>query len=321
MRKVLFWMHLTAGVVCGIVILIMCVTGASLAFEKQINAWLERSDARVVPAARARHGCRLKPARQGQGPKARCTVGDHGPIRCKRARGSFDGARRDFVRESLHGRHRRPEPADSARSTSSRKPKRGRSSGRWRTGTAGWAPRAGIATPANRSRMPPTWDSSSSCSAACICGFRASSRGSIGALGLVPGRIERQGSRLELAQHDRRVVLGSAGAGGRQRRDHVVSVGEQSAVHDDGQSSAAAARRGREDQVRATLRPAGQRPWSGRPCVEGRGPGGPGGGFGGGLADSAAVHPPTGTVSIKHGPRPSSRWPDGNRFAYRGRPT
>ena len=45
MRKVLFWMHLTTGVVCGIVILIMCVTGASLAFEKQINAWLERSDA------------------------------------------------------------------------------------------------------------------------------------------------------------------------------------------------------------------------------------------------------------------------------------
>jgi uncharacterized iron-regulated membrane protein len=44
-------MHLTTGVVCGIVILIMCVTGTALAFEKQINAWLERSDARVVPAA------------------------------------------------------------------------------------------------------------------------------------------------------------------------------------------------------------------------------------------------------------------------------
>ena len=51
MRKVLFWMHLTAGVVCGAVILIMCVTGTALAFEKQINAWLERSDTRVVHAA------------------------------------------------------------------------------------------------------------------------------------------------------------------------------------------------------------------------------------------------------------------------------
>ena len=50
MRKILFWMHLTAGVTCGIVILIMCVTGVALAYEKQINAWLERSDARVVPA-------------------------------------------------------------------------------------------------------------------------------------------------------------------------------------------------------------------------------------------------------------------------------
>ena len=51
MRKVLFWMHLTAGVTCGIVILIMCVTGTALAFEKQINAWLERSDTRIIPAA------------------------------------------------------------------------------------------------------------------------------------------------------------------------------------------------------------------------------------------------------------------------------
>jgi len=49
-RKVLFWMHLTAGVTCGIVILIMCVTGLALTYEKQINAWLERSDARLVPA-------------------------------------------------------------------------------------------------------------------------------------------------------------------------------------------------------------------------------------------------------------------------------
>jgi len=50
-RKVLFWMHLTAGVTCGIVILIMCGTGAALAFEKQINAWLERNDARIVITA------------------------------------------------------------------------------------------------------------------------------------------------------------------------------------------------------------------------------------------------------------------------------
>src|SRR5690349_7703619 len=50
-RKVLFWMHLAAGVTAGIIIFIMCVTGAALAFEKQINACLERSDARVVHPA------------------------------------------------------------------------------------------------------------------------------------------------------------------------------------------------------------------------------------------------------------------------------
>jgi len=44
-------MHLTAGVTCGIVILIMCVTGTALAFEKQINAWLERSDTRIISTA------------------------------------------------------------------------------------------------------------------------------------------------------------------------------------------------------------------------------------------------------------------------------
>jgi uncharacterized iron-regulated membrane protein len=35
-RQVLFWMHLTAGVVAGLVILLMSVTGVLLAYEKQI---------------------------------------------------------------------------------------------------------------------------------------------------------------------------------------------------------------------------------------------------------------------------------------------
>jgi len=36
LRRVLFWMHLTAGVVAGVVILLMSVTGVLLAYEKQI---------------------------------------------------------------------------------------------------------------------------------------------------------------------------------------------------------------------------------------------------------------------------------------------
>lgn len=51
MRKVLFWLHLTAGVTAGLVILIMCVTGAALAFEKQINAWLEKPEVEIAPPA------------------------------------------------------------------------------------------------------------------------------------------------------------------------------------------------------------------------------------------------------------------------------
>lgn len=46
-RSVLFWIHLAAGVLCGLVIALLCVTGTLLAFEKELTAWAER-DARVV---------------------------------------------------------------------------------------------------------------------------------------------------------------------------------------------------------------------------------------------------------------------------------
>ncbi len=49
LRTVLFWCHLTAGVTAGLVILIMSVTGALLAFERQIVETLER-DVRLVKA-------------------------------------------------------------------------------------------------------------------------------------------------------------------------------------------------------------------------------------------------------------------------------
>ena len=46
-RDVLFWLHLTAGLLAGVVIFIMCVTGALLAFERQTIEYFER-DARWV---------------------------------------------------------------------------------------------------------------------------------------------------------------------------------------------------------------------------------------------------------------------------------
>jgi len=47
-RKILFWIHLTAGVSAGIVILILSITGVLLSFERQIK---KRSDQayRVAP--------------------------------------------------------------------------------------------------------------------------------------------------------------------------------------------------------------------------------------------------------------------------------
>jgi uncharacterized iron-regulated membrane protein len=46
-RKIIFWTHLTAGLLGGIVIFIMCVTGAALSFEKNIIEYFE-SDQRYV---------------------------------------------------------------------------------------------------------------------------------------------------------------------------------------------------------------------------------------------------------------------------------
>lgn len=54
-RKVLFWLHLIAGMLGGIVIFIMCVTGAALSFEKNIIEYSER-DQRVVAIGEERLG-------------------------------------------------------------------------------------------------------------------------------------------------------------------------------------------------------------------------------------------------------------------------
>ena len=49
-RRVLFWTHLAAGSLAGIVILIMSVTGVLLAYERQITNWANR-DYRSAPGA------------------------------------------------------------------------------------------------------------------------------------------------------------------------------------------------------------------------------------------------------------------------------
>lgn len=48
-RKVLFWTHLAVGVIGGLVILIMSVTGVLLTYEKQITAWADTRNYQIAP--------------------------------------------------------------------------------------------------------------------------------------------------------------------------------------------------------------------------------------------------------------------------------
>lgn len=42
-RNILFWVHFVAGSVAGLIILIMCITGLLLAYERQITAWADHA--------------------------------------------------------------------------------------------------------------------------------------------------------------------------------------------------------------------------------------------------------------------------------------
>lgn len=49
LRKIIFWCHLPVGVIAGLVILNMCVTGVLLTYEKQIMAWADTRGYRSAP--------------------------------------------------------------------------------------------------------------------------------------------------------------------------------------------------------------------------------------------------------------------------------
>jgi uncharacterized iron-regulated membrane protein len=56
LRKIIFWCHLPVGATAGVVILIMCVTGVLLAYEKQITLWADTRNYQAAPANNdARH--------------------------------------------------------------------------------------------------------------------------------------------------------------------------------------------------------------------------------------------------------------------------
>ena len=54
LRSLIFWPHLVAGVSAGIVILLMCVTGVLLTYERQLIAWADSGYRSTKPSAEAR---------------------------------------------------------------------------------------------------------------------------------------------------------------------------------------------------------------------------------------------------------------------------
>ena len=54
-RRILFWLHLATGLTAGVVVFIMSFTGAALALQPQILAWVERNERTVqVPPGTSR---------------------------------------------------------------------------------------------------------------------------------------------------------------------------------------------------------------------------------------------------------------------------
>ena len=49
LRRIIFWLHLPVGVIAGLVILNMCVTGVLLTYEKQIISWTDTRGYRSAP--------------------------------------------------------------------------------------------------------------------------------------------------------------------------------------------------------------------------------------------------------------------------------
>ena len=73
-RSILFWMHLAAGAVAGVVVLVMSVTGVALTYEKQMIEWADRtawaapSPADAVPLSPETLLARVTAARPGTAP-------------------------------------------------------------------------------------------------------------------------------------------------------------------------------------------------------------------------------------------------------------
>ena len=119
LRRALFWVHLAAGTLAGVVIFTMCVTGVLLAFQPQVLRFVERG-VRTAPAAsepRMGAGTLLRLAAEaspGAAPTAVTLSSDPTGVRRRRVRprahalsGSVDGRRARLGRRGLARRSSR----------------------------------------------------------------------------------------------------------------------------------------------------------------------------------------------------------------------
>lgn len=67
LRKAIFWIHLILGVLAGLIVLLMSLTGVALTYQKQITSW---ADKRAYPV----HAPRLSAAFAG-GPAQESSAG------------------------------------------------------------------------------------------------------------------------------------------------------------------------------------------------------------------------------------------------------
>ncbi len=231
-RTVFFWLHLTAGLLAGVVVLIMSATGVLLTFEKQVIYYADTRQVDLTPPAT---GAALPIDEILARVRATGLVAEPSAVAIRRDPAAPDcphrrpGRRR--LRRSLHG------PA--ARQRRRRRP-RLLPIGHRLASLAGCQRRVPHDRPRRHRRIEPRLPFPGA--------FRRLHLDSthVGVArrppgDLVPRRPPRQGPRLQLAQHDRRVVGAAAGARGRVGRGHLVSVGKQPRLPDGRRGAAGAA--------------------------------------------------------------------------------
>ena len=221
LRTAFFWLHLTAGIVAGAIVLLMSVTGVALTYERQMIAWSDREfksspqpGMERMPVERLVQEFR----RQNPGQEPTAVTVEAGPSEPV----AVTAAQRTFYLDAYSGRvlgHGQSGHAAGDVEAAGLAPVAGD------RGT--WAPRRprhhGLGE-----RALPVHRGLGHLHVVSQAVDVADGKGGAA----LPARASRQGQGLQLAQRDRHLVLGSAAHRRGQRRAHLVSVGERAGLPD-----------------------------------------------------------------------------------------